>query len=68
MTQQDGQEKSNSHADRQRLLEAIPTEPAIGYLAFDEAPDKWTWIGAAVIMTSSVYIAHREAGLRRAKA
>jgi drug/metabolite transporter (DMT)-like permease len=39
---------------------------AIGFLAFDEAPDMWTWIGAAVIMTSSVYIAHREARLRRA--
>jgi drug/metabolite transporter (DMT)-like permease len=39
----------------------------IGFLAFDEAPDEWTWIGAAVIMTSSIYIAHREARLRRAK-
>ena len=39
----------------------------IGFLAFDEAPDRWTWIGAAVIVTSSVYIAHREARLRRAK-
>lgn len=37
----------------------------IGFLAFDETPDLWTWVGAAVIMTSSVYIAHREARLRR---
>jgi drug/metabolite transporter (DMT)-like permease len=38
---------------------------AIGYLAFAEAPDSWTWIGAAVIVSSSVYIARREAVLRR---
>lgn len=38
----------------------------IGYFAFSELPDAWTWVGAAVIMTSSIYIAHREATLRRA--
>ena len=38
---------------------------AIGYLAFAEVPDSWTWIGAAVIVSSSVYIARREAVLRR---
>ncbi len=38
----------------------------IGYFAFSELPDLWTWVGAAVIMTSSIYIAHREASLRRA--
>jgi drug/metabolite transporter (DMT)-like permease len=38
----------------------------IGYLAFSELPDFWTWVGAAVIMSSSIYIAHREAALRRA--
>ena len=37
----------------------------IGYLAFAEVPDVWTWIGGAVVMASSVYIAHREARLRR---
>ena len=37
----------------------------IGTLAFDEVPDAWTWAGAAVIVASSVYIAHREAALRR---
>lgn len=38
----------------------------IGYFAFSELPDAWTWIGAGVIMASSIYIAHREASLRRA--
>lgn len=32
----------------------------IGYFAFDEAPDIWTWIGAAVIASAAIYIAHRE--------
>jgi len=38
----------------------------IGYFAFSELPDAWTCLGAAVIMASSIYIAHREAALRRA--
>lgn len=33
---------------------------AIGYLAFGEFPALWTWIGAAIIVASSSYIAHRE--------
>jgi len=31
-----------------------------GYLAFDSLPDGWTWIGAAVIILSGVYVWHRE--------
>lgn len=33
----------------------------VGYFAFAEQPDQWTWIGAAIILASSVYITHREA-------
>ena len=33
----------------------------VGYFAFAEQPDMWTWIGAAIILASSVYITHREA-------
>ncbi len=33
---------------------------AIGYLAFGEVPEIWTWIGGAMICASAVYIAHRE--------
>ena len=32
----------------------------IGFLAFSEFPALWTWIGAAIIVASSSYIAHRE--------
>jgi len=32
----------------------------IGYLAFGEAPDLWTFVGAAVIAGAAIYIAHRE--------
>ena len=33
---------------------------ALGYLIFDAVPDFWTWVGAAVIVASGVYTAHRE--------
>ena len=36
-----------------------------GFLLFGERPDLWTWIGAAVIIAATVYIAHREARLGR---
>jgi drug/metabolite transporter (DMT)-like permease len=32
----------------------------IGYLAFGEWPDRWTWLGAAVIIMSGLYIFYRE--------
>jgi drug/metabolite transporter (DMT)-like permease len=37
----------------------------IGYLAFDEFPDRWTWIGAAVIIGSGLYIFYRERRVRQ---
>ena len=36
----------------------------IGYLVFQEIPTPWTWIGAAVIVAASSYIARREAQAR----
>lgn len=33
----------------------------IGFFAFSELPDIWTWIGGAIIIASTSYIAHREA-------
>jgi drug/metabolite transporter (DMT)-like permease len=50
--------------DYTRLLFAA----AIGYLAFAEVPDLWTWIGAAVIASSAIYIAHRETVRRQSTA
>lgn len=33
---------------------------ALGYLVFGNLPDRWTWIGAAIIVASGLYTAHRE--------
>jgi drug/metabolite transporter (DMT)-like permease len=48
----------------------LPFSVAIAYLAFGETIDAWTWVGAAIIFASSVYITRREARLaaeRRAR-
>jgi len=37
----------------------------IGYVAFDEWPDLGTWIGAAVIIASGLYIFYRERALQK---
>lgn len=38
--------------------------PLIGLILFATWPDRWTWLGAAVIIASGIYIAHREARLK----
>lgn len=38
----------------------------LGYFLFFQQPDAWTFVGAAVIFASAMYISHREA-VRRAK-
>ena len=38
---------------------------AAGFLVFGDVPDLWTWIGGAVIVTSGIYIGHREAKQKR---
>ncbi len=43
----------------------LPFTALIGFFAFAQVPDRWTWIGAGVIALSSLYIAHREARLER---
>ena len=40
----------------------------LGYWAFSEVPDRWTWIGGSLIFASAAYITFREARLRRAGA
>ncbi len=37
----------------------------LGYFLFDEIPDKYTIIGAGIIIGSSIYIFHREALLKK---
>jgi drug/metabolite transporter (DMT)-like permease len=34
---------------------------AMGYVFFGDVPSTWTWIGAALIIASGLYIAWREA-------
>ena len=31
-----------------------------GWLVFDQLPDMWTWIGAAIIVATGLYLIHRE--------
>jgi drug/metabolite transporter (DMT)-like permease len=42
----------------------LPFAAGIAYLAFGEAIDLWTWVGALVIFASALYITRREALLR----
>lgn len=46
----------------------LPVVSLIGYVAFGETTDAMTWVGAAIILGSSAYIAHRESRLGRATA
>lgn len=39
----------------------LPFVAIFAYLMFGEVPDQWVWLGAAVIFSSTLYIAHREA-------
>ncbi len=39
---------------------------AIGMAFFAEFPDHWTYLGAAIIVASTIYIARRESQLREA--
>jgi drug/metabolite transporter (DMT)-like permease len=43
----------------------LPFAALIGFLWFGEVTDVWTWVGAAIIAGSSVYVAYREARLAR---
>jgi drug/metabolite transporter (DMT)-like permease len=43
----------------------LPFAVALGFLLFGELIDAWTWLGAAIIFVSAIYIVRREAQLRR---
>ena len=47
-------------------LELIGTT-ILGYLLFGNFPDKWTWVGVAIIVVCGIYVGYRER-LRRAEA
>lgn len=46
----------------------IPFVAGVGYIAYSEVPDIWTWIGSVVIIGSGIYIAKREAKKTKAVA
>ncbi len=39
---------------------------AAGYLIFGDVPDRWTLVGAAVVIASGLYLLYRERGPKRA--
>ncbi|WMJ71515.1 DMT family transporter [Stenotrophomonas sp. 24(2023)] len=43
----------------------LPLVSVLGWLLFNEALDRWTVIGAGIILAANAYIAHREALLAR---
>lgn len=47
-------------ADFTRLLWAA----GLGYIAFGEFPDAWTWVGGVIIFLSTLYITYREARVK----
>jgi len=47
--------------DFSRLLFAA----VFGFLLFSEEPDTWTWVGAVIIFSATLYTAHREARAAR---
>ena len=44
----------------------LPFSVLVGYLAFGELIDGWTWVGAIVIFAAAAFVTHREAQLARA--
>lgn len=43
----------------------LPMIAFLGWIFFGQSTDAWTWIGAAVICTSTYYISYRESRARR---
>jgi drug/metabolite transporter (DMT)-like permease len=43
----------------------LPFAVFVGWLIWDEMPVIWTYVGAAIVIASALYIAHREAQLAR---
>ena len=46
----------------------LPMSALIAFFVFAEVPDGWTFLGGAIIVAATVYIARREAQLARAGA
>ena len=48
------------------LVTIAPLIAIAAYFLYAEVPDIWTWTGAAIIVGSALYIAHRERAHRPA--
>lgn len=46
---------------------ALLTHSTMGYLVFDQLPDRYTLVGAAVVIASGLYLLHRERVIMRAR-
>lgn len=57
-----GEASAMAPVDYARLIFAV----GAGFLVFGELPDRWTVLGAAIIVSSTLYITIREARLARA--
>jgi drug/metabolite transporter (DMT)-like permease len=38
----------------------LPCVALLAYALFGEVPDRWVWLGAAIIFASTLYVANRE--------
>ena len=45
------------------IMDAISKFAALGFVLFAEFPDRWTIIGAAIIVASGIYVIFRETTL-----
>jgi drug/metabolite transporter (DMT)-like permease len=43
----------------------LPFSVLVGYLAFGELIDGWTWVGAIIIFAAAAFVTQREAQLAR---
>ncbi len=43
----------------------LPFSVALAWIVFAEWPDLWTWVGGAIIFSSTVYITHRETAVHQ---
>ena len=41
---------------------------AFGYVIFDDIPDRYTWLGAALIVSAGLVVAWRESARRKSNA
>ncbi|MBB42773.1 MAG: hypothetical protein CMM44_03305 [Rhodospirillaceae bacterium] len=42
------------------LFLRLPIVAAVGFLAFDQVPESWTWVGACIIILATVWMARSE--------